>query len=100
VPIPVGKCATTQFGCCPDNVTAANANRSNCYSVMPTCEISEGTACPDFCNHSCTIKPTKSPKKYECVSGYDGGSRSCKQTPQGTYDSLGECVQLAKCYQN
>jgi hypothetical protein len=34
------------------------------------------------------------------VIGYDGASRSCKQTPQGTYDSLGECVQLAKCYQN
>jgi hypothetical protein len=100
----IGGCAGTQFGCCDDGITVANATKSNCHSVMPSCEISEGTLCPAFCNHSCTIKPNPKPnpkpsQKYECVKD-GGGFRSCKQTPQGTHDSLSECVQLAKCYQN
>ena len=97
----IGGCAGTEYGCCDDDITVANATKSNCHSVMPSCEISEGTLCPAFCNHSCTIiKPNpKPPQKYECVKD-GGGFRSCKQTPQGTHDSLSECVKLAKCYEN
>jgi hypothetical protein len=39
-------------------------------------------------------------QKWECVLGDNGASRSCQQTASGTFKSLGECVNLAKCYQN
>jgi hypothetical protein len=39
-------------------------------------------------------------QKWECVIGDDRASRSCQQTAAGTFKSLGECVKLAKCYQN
>jgi hypothetical protein len=39
-------------------------------------------------------------QKWECVLGYNGNSRSCQQTPQGTHASLGDCMQKEKCYQN
>lgn len=43
---PVGGCAGTQYGCCTDNVTAKNANGSNC-PITPSCATSTYGCCPD-----------------------------------------------------
>ena len=32
---PVGGCAGTQYGCCPDNITSKNAGGSNCSPPIP-----------------------------------------------------------------
>jgi hypothetical protein len=66
-----------------------------------SCKIDDVTCFPtsDSCADGC-LPPSPISQKYECVLGYDGASRSCKQTPQGTYDTLGDCVKMAKCYQN
>lgn len=44
---PVGGCAGTQYGCCPDNVTARNATSSNCPVPAPSCATSTYGCCPD-----------------------------------------------------
>ena len=36
----VGGCAGTQYGCCPDGVTASNANGSNCQNEVGTIQYS------------------------------------------------------------
>ena len=174
-PQEVGGCAGTEFGCCPDGMTASNIFGSNCYGPGPTPQPGPQPAPspnPHHHHHAhhypspSPVPPGPSPSpspnphphhhhhhhyppgpqpspvppgpqpspvppgphhhhhhhyppgpqpspvppgpqpgpspggKYECVIGYDGGSRSCKKTPQGTYDTLADCVTLAKCYQN
>ena len=91
---PIGGCAGTEFGCCSDGVTPKNKFGSNCHSVMPSCEISEGTLCPAFCNNSCTIKPNKTQIRYSCLPGMDA---SCKEDINGLYTSLAVCEQKTKC---
>ena len=91
---PIGGCAGTEFGCCSDGVTPKNKFGSNCHSVMPSCEISEGTLCPAFCNNSCTIKPNKTQIRYSCLPGMDA---SCKEDINGLYTSLADCEQKTKC---
>jgi hypothetical protein len=48
---PVGGCAGTQYGCCPDNVTAKMADGSNCASypppTPPSCSSSQYGCCLD-----------------------------------------------------
>jgi hypothetical protein len=40
-------------------------------------------------------------RRWDCVlDDNNGASRSCKQTDNGPYTSLKDCVALAKCYQN
>jgi hypothetical protein len=34
------------------------------------------------------------------VIGDNGASRSCKQTASGTFSTLADCIDIAKCYQN
>ena len=47
----VGGCEGTQYGCCPDNVTAKNADGSNCAPYPPPtvggCEGTQYGCCPD-----------------------------------------------------
>ena len=46
----IGGCAGTQYGCCPDKVTARNADSSNCPVPSPTpssCSASPYGCCPD-----------------------------------------------------
>ena len=48
----IGGCAGTQYGCCPDNVTAKNADGSNCTSPEPKpqvggCAGTQYGCCPD-----------------------------------------------------
>jgi hypothetical protein len=51
----IGGCAGTQYGCCPDNVTAKYADGSNCTSPVPTpvpvqvggCAGTQYGCCPD-----------------------------------------------------
>jgi hypothetical protein len=46
----IGGCAGTQYGCCPDKVTARNADGSNCPIPSPTptsCSVSTYGCCPD-----------------------------------------------------
>jgi hypothetical protein len=75
IPGPVGGCAVTEFGCCDDGMTAANANKSNCHSVMHI-------------------------PRWDCVIEDSGASTVCKQTANGPYKSLKDCVTLANCNRN
>ena len=43
----LGGCAGTQYGCCPDNVTARNSTGSNCPIPAPSCATSTYGCCPD-----------------------------------------------------
>ena len=43
--IKIGGCSATQYGCCPDNVTAKNATGSNC--VIGGCSGTQYGCCPD-----------------------------------------------------
>jgi hypothetical protein len=111
IPGPVGGCSVSEFGCCDDGKTAANANKSNCHSVMPIpgpvggCSVSKFGCCDDGITpanankSNChSVMPVR---RWDCVlDDNNGASRSCKQTDNGPYTSLKDCVALAKCYQN
>uniref|UniRef100_A0A6C0HWV7 Uncharacterized protein n=1 Tax=viral metagenome TaxID=1070528 RepID=A0A6C0HWV7_9ZZZZ len=43
--IKIGGCSATQYGCCPDNVTAKNATGSNC--TLGGCAGTQYGCCPD-----------------------------------------------------
>jgi hypothetical protein len=113
----IGGCAVTEFGCCDDGTTSrANKYGSNCHSVMPTPSPSKkmigGCAVTEFgcCDDGTTSRTNKYgtnchyvmpvPKQWDCVLGESGASQSCKQTVNGPYDSLNDCIALAKCYKN
>jgi hypothetical protein len=40
-----GGCVSTQYGCCPDNITAKNSDGTNCAAV--NCTTSQYGCCPD-----------------------------------------------------
>jgi len=87
-----GKPNTKQYGC------------EGGFCVMKKCKVDPKKNCYASmrdCNNNCKkSKPEPVRQKYECVIGYEGGSKSCKQTPTGTYDSLSDCMQKEKCYRN
>ena len=46
--IKIGGCASTQYGCCPDNVTAKNADGKNCVNrPIGGCSGTQYGCCPD-----------------------------------------------------
>ena len=52
-------CSTTEFKCCPDGVTAANASGSSCTKTP--CSLSQYGCCPDGVTNM-TSDATKCPK--------------------------------------
>jgi len=47
-PYPIGGCAGTRFGCCPDGITARNISGSNCLKSTPdSCAKTRFGCCPD-----------------------------------------------------
>jgi hypothetical protein len=43
----VGGCSTTQYGCCPDNVTAKNSDGSSCNTTSGSCSNTQYGCCQD-----------------------------------------------------
>ena len=106
-PQDVGGCAGTEFGCCPDAVTASNEYGSNCYGPSPS---SGPQPAPPHKNdhHGHYYPPTPGPSpspmpdptlpptppapiksRYSCVS--IGGMKGCKLDPTGNYDDISKC---------
>jgi hypothetical protein len=94
-PQDVGGCAGTEFGCCPDGVTASNERGSNCYGPQP--------APPHHPHHGHHYPPTPSPTPtptkttYSCTPINPGMKPSCHPDMNGIYESIAECEQDPQC---
>ena len=75
-PHEVGGCAGTEFGCCPNAVTASNKYGSNCYGPQPS---------PQH-RHSHSHHHDYSNMRWNC--GYNG---KCVQSPNGKYNDEMMC---------
>jgi hypothetical protein len=84
-PQDVGGCAGTEFGCCPDGVTASNVFGSNCYGPGPSPQPGP--------------QPQPSPQPphhhhhhhYSTIGWNCGVDGKCVQTPNGKYDDEMTC---------
>lgn len=88
-PQAVGGCAGTEFGCCPDGVTASNKYGLNCYGIspQPSPEPSpQPSPDPDHHHHHHHHHQHYSTIGWNC--GYDG---KCVQSPNGKYDDEMTC---------
>jgi len=89
----IGGCAGTQYGCCPDKVTARNADGSSCPVPSPTpssCSASPYGCCPDNVTaknadgSNCDISLCTN-SKYGCCGvnnkAFKNADGSCSYTP-------------------
>jgi hypothetical protein len=98
-PQDVGGCAGTEFGCCPDGITASNEHGSNCYGPGPSPDPQP--APPHHHPHGHHYPPSPSPgpgpgpgpspsqTNYSCVLTH--ALKECKPDPTGEYDSMEKC---------
>ena len=106
-PQDVGGCAGTEFGCCPDGVTASNMFGSNCYGPGPGPQ----PAPPHHHHHHhhghhyppgpspspVPPGPSPSPSNYSCTPMAPGKNPSCHPDMNGIYTSIAECEQDPNC---
>ena len=100
-PQDVGGCAGTEFGCCPDGITASNESGSNCYGPGPGPQ----PAPPHHHHHGHHYPPGPSPgpspspsqSNYSCTPMATGMNPSCHPDPNGIYATIDECQQDPKC---
>jgi hypothetical protein len=98
-PQDVGGCAGTEFGCCPDGITASNMIGSNCHGPGPGPQPQP--APPHHHHHGHHYPPTPGPSpspspspkpiqtNYSCVMTHS--FKECKPDPTGDYDSMKKC---------
>ena len=111
-PQDVGGCAGTEFGCCPDGVTASNVFGSNCYGPGPSPQPSPSPSHSPHPHHhhhhhyppgpspSPGPGPSPSPSgqtNYSCTPMAPGMRPSCHPDMNGIYTSIAECEQDPKC---
>jgi hypothetical protein len=109
-PQDVGGCAGTEFGCCPDGVTASNVFGSNCYGSgpgpgpqppPPHHHHHHGHHYPPGPSPSPSPSPGPSPgpgqTNYSCTPMAAGRRPSCHKDPNGTYTSIADCEQDPNC---
>jgi hypothetical protein len=116
-PQDVGGCAGTEFGCCPDGVTASNVFGSNCYGsgpgpgpqpAPPHHHHHHGHHYPPGPSPSPSPSPGPSPvppgpnpgpgqTNYSCTPMAAGRRPSCHKDPNGTYTSIADCEQDPNC---
>ena len=83
----VGGCAGTEFGCCPDGVTASNVFGSNCYGPGPGPGPQPAPPHHHHHHHHGHYYPPK-PQGFSCMKKY--GFLTC-QRGGSDYGSLKEC---------
>ena len=82
-PQDVGGCAGTEFGCCPDGVTASNVFGSNCYGPGPgPGPQPQPSHQPHHHHHH---------HHYSTIGWNCGVDGKCVQTPNGKYDDEMTC---------
>ena len=106
-PQDVGGCAGTEFGCCPDGVTASNEHGSNCFGPGPQPDPGPQPAPPPHHHHGHHYPPSPSPSpgptptptsaNYSCTPMAPGMNPSCHPDMNGIYTSIAECEQDPKC---
>ena len=96
-PQDVGGCAGTEFGCCPDGVTASNMFGSNCYGPGPGPQ----PAPPHHHHHHHHghhyppgPSPSPVPQKFSCMKKH--GLLTCLPDQSGDYSSRKECETQCK----
>ncbi len=113
-PQEVGGCAGTEFGCCPDGVTASNMFGSNCYGPGPG--PGPQPAPPHHQHHHhhhhhghhyppgpspSPVPPGPSPSpsqtNYSCTPMAPGMKPSCHPDMNGIYESREKCEQDPSC---
>jgi hypothetical protein len=80
-PQDVGGCAGTEFGCCPDGVTASNMYGSNCFGPGPGPQPQPSPQPPHHHHHH----------HYSTIGWNCGVDGKCVQTPNGKYDDEMTC---------
>jgi hypothetical protein len=85
-PQDVGGCAGTEFGCCPDGVTASNERGSNCFGPGPGPQPS-----PPHHHHHHHYPPGPSPQPQPSMGWDCGYGGNCVQTPNGKYNDETTC---------
>ena len=114
----VASCSTTQYGCCPDNITAKNADASNCMGTqIGGCAGTQYGCCPDnitakhFDGSNCSpyphnksnlhtntvfIPPPRGGNKVENNS-YDTSSAAVEATNTYTCPQAPPCPPCGRC---
>ena len=106
-PQDVGGCAGTEFGCCPDGVTASNMFGSNCYGPGPGPQPAppphhhhhhHGHHYPPGPSPSPSPSPSPGPQtNYSCTPMAPGMNPSCHPDMNGPYTSIAQCEQDPRC---